>query len=142
MYKEMDGNGQYVLDCRLDHEVSLEENTIKFIDFATEIRKIAVDGKKVRNRHEGYGFLAEAHQNLIRTAKLVKDAMTDLLNVLPSDDTAAVDKVEAIAAALEDCVKAGAEMAAEAKRVSYDLYHEGWNPTENDDNDGFADPEE
>ena len=141
MYKETDSNGQYVLDCRLDHERSLEDNVVKFVDFATECRKVAVNGSRVKNRHEGYGFLAEAHQNLIHSAKVVKDSMTDLLNVLPSDDTQAVDKVENIYSALLDCVKAGAEMAAEAKRVSNDIYREGWNPSLDTDDDGFAEPE-
>ena len=59
MYKETDENGQYQLDCRLSSERSLEENTNNMIDFAHDIVKAQKPGV-VKNRHEGYGILAEA----------------------------------------------------------------------------------
>ena len=142
MYREHDDNGQYQLDSRSDAEKRIEENVVEFIEDATSIIKSTADNKKVRNRHEGYGFLAEAHQNVIHAAKAVKDSMTDLLNVLPSDDAQAVDKVESIVAALEDLLKSSVLMAAEGKRVSYDLFREGWNPSSGSDDDGFEEPTE
>lgn len=137
MFKNPDDNGQYVIDSRSDAEKVIEEKVVEFIEFATAIEKKATENKRIRNRHEGYGFLAEAHQEVIRSAKAVKDSMTDLLNVLPSDDSQAVDKTESIVAALEDLLKSTVLMAAEGKRISSDLFHEGWNPSSDSDDDGF-----
>ena len=144
MFKETDENGQYNMDCRLDHEISMDQNTMSFIEFATNVRKTAVGNEKVRNRFEGYGLLADAHQNLVRSNKAVKDAMGELLDALQLDDAQAVDKVSNIEQALVLCVTAAAEMAAEAKRVSFDLYQEGWGIGSDiaSDDDGFSDPEE
>ena len=113
---------------------------VEFIEFATAIEKKATENKRIRNRHEGYGFLAEAHQEVIRSAKAVKDSMTDLLNVLPQDDSQAVDKTESIVAVLEDLLKSTVLMAAEGKRISSDLFHEGWNPSSDSEDDGFEEP--
>ncbi|MCD8366119.1 MAG: hypothetical protein LUC83_10015 [Clostridiales bacterium] len=142
MYKEMDSNGQYQLDCRLSSERNMEENVSAMIDFARDIRKSEVGDAKVKNRHEGYGFLADAYVTVNRSMKAVKDGMSDLLNTLPApDDSSSVDKVESVASALADAIVATVSMAAEARRVSSDLFHEHWNPTATD-NDGFSDPDE
>lgn len=143
MYKEMDEGGQYQLDCRLSSERNLEENTMVMIDFACDIRKEEVGEKKVRNRHEAYGFLADAYVTVQRSMKNVKDSMTDLLNTLPvPDDSAAVDKVESASNALADAIVATVRMAAEARRISGDLIRENWNPTPAGEDDGFMDPAE
>lgn len=145
MYKETDENGQYMIDCRLSGERNMDENVNVMIQFATDIRKEEVGEARVRNRHEGYGFLADAHQNVIRAMKNVKDGMNGLLDALPTDDVTAVDKTESVANALADAIVATVRMAAEAKRVSGDLFTESWNPTPLEslaaENDGFAEPE-
>ena len=66
MWNEMEENGQYRIDCRLSGERTMEENVNVMIEFATDIRKEQVGDAKVRNKHEGYGFLADAHQNVIK----------------------------------------------------------------------------
>lgn len=140
MYKEINENGQYQLDCRLSSERNLEENTNVMVSFACDILKEEVGDKRVRNRHEGYGFLAEHHVSVTRAVKSVKDGMTDLLNTLAMDDAASVDKIESLANALSDTIVAAVRMAAEARRISVDLFKESWNPTTGDD-EGFEDPE-
>ena len=147
MYRPMDDNGQYNIDCRLSREKDMEDNISTMIQFATEVRKDEVGEAKVRNKHEGYGFLADFYQTLIHCAKQVKDGMNDLLNALPGDDTTAVNKTESLSRALEDIILSGVRMAAEARRVSGDLYKEAWDPTPieqymNDEDDGFAEPKE
>ena len=69
MWNETDEYGQYQIDCRLSGERTMEENVNVMIEFATDIRKKQVEGEKVKNRHEGYGFLAEAHQEVIKAMK-------------------------------------------------------------------------
>ena len=138
MYKEMDENGQYQLDCRLNSERNLEENVNVMITFVCDLRKRE---KRIRNRHEGYGFLADAYLTVNFAMKKVKDGMNDLLQTLPvPDDSAAVDKVESLTNALTDAIVAIATMAAEGRRVSGDLFKESWNPSTGDD-EGFMEPE-
>ena len=137
MWSEMSSEGQYNIDCRLSGERTMEENVNVMIDFATDICREQAGVKKVKNRHEGYGFLAEAHQNVIKAVKDLKDGMSVLLDTLPVSDSMAVDKTQSVANTL----------AAEANRISKDLYQESWSeptPLEKyaEENDGFEDPEE
>jgi hypothetical protein len=149
MYKEIDENGQYQLDCRLSGERTMEENVNVMVQFATDIRKEEVGDVKVKNCHEGYGFLADAQQTLKRTVKIVDTCMNDLLGTLSVDETTAIDKTESVANALADAIVVATKMAAEAKRVSGDLFSESWSSpspletylNENADNDGFEEPE-
>lgn len=146
MYKETDEYGQFQMDCRLTSERTIEENVNVMIEFATELRKEQVGEVKVRNRHEGYGLLADAHQNVIKAMKSLKDGMGDLLDSLAMNDSVAVDKTESVANALADVIHTVTIMAAEAKRVSNDLYKENWNPTPIEqaiaEEDGFEEPDE
>ena len=140
MYKETDENGQYQLDCRLSSERSLEENTNIMIDFAHDIVKAQKPGV-VKNRHEGYGILAEAMCVLNLQTKAVGDGMKNFLTNLSSDDDIqAIERAESIVAAVT--------MAAWAKRIGDDLY-EGAGSfrtpleeyAEKMDEDGFSEPE-
>ena len=146
MYRETDEYGQFNLDCRLTSERTIEENVNVMIEFATQLRKEQTGGRQVRNRHEGYGLLADAHQNVIKAMKSLKDGMGDLLDSLAQNDSVAVDKTESVANALADVIHTATIMAAEAKRVSNDLYKENWNPTPIEqalaDSDGFEEPDE
>ena len=47
-----------------------------------QLRKEQTGERQVRNRHEGYGLLADAHQNVIKAMKSLKDGMGDLLDSL------------------------------------------------------------
>ena len=71
--------------------------------------------------------------------------MGDLLDCLPQTDSVAVDKTESVANALADVILTATKMAAEAKRVSNDLFKENWNPTPIEEalagDDGFEEPE-
>lgn len=148
MFKEVDENGQYQLDCRLSSERNLEENTNVMIDFAHDIVKSEKPGK-VKNRHEGYGILAEAMCGLNLQVKAVGDGMkTFLTNLSSDDDIRAIERVESISNALADTIVAAVTMAAWAKRISDDLYDGAGayrTPLEEYaagvDADGFSEPE-
>ena len=147
MWSEMNSEGQYNIDCRLSGERTMEENVNVMIDFATDICREQAGVKKVKNRHEGYGVLAEAHQNVIKAVKALKDGMSDLLDTLPASDSMAVDKTQSVANTLADVILTATQMAAEANRISKDLYQESWSeptPIEKyaEENDGFEEPEE
>ena len=148
MYKETDENGQYQLDCRVSSERNLEENTSVMIDFAHDIVKAEKPGK-VKNRHEGYGILAELMCVLNGRMKSVSDSMKSFLMGLSSDDDVrAIERTESISNALADTIVAAVTMAAEAKRISDDLYESAGSfrsPLEEYvdgmDEDGFSEPE-
>lgn len=147
MWSEMNSEGQYNIDCRLSGERTMEENVNVMIGFATDICR--EQNRQVKNRHEGYGYLAEAHQNVIKAVKALKDGMSDLLDTLPVSDSMAVDKTQSVANTLADVILTATQMAAEANRISKDLYQESWNGTEPtplekyaEENDGFEEPEE
>lgn len=145
MWSEMNSEGQYNIDCRLSGERTMEENVNVMIGFATDICR--EQNRQVKNRHEGYGYLAEAHQNVIKAVKALKDGMSDLLDTLPVSDSMAVNKTQSVANTLADVILTATQMAAEANRISKDLYQESWSeptPLEKyaEENDGFEDPEE
>ena len=148
MYRETDEYGQYQLDSRLSSERTMEENVAVMIGFAAGIAKDQAGEKKVKNRHEGYGILAEEHQKVIAAMKLLKDGMGDYLDALQATDSQAIDRVQSVANALALVVLTSTRMAAEATRVSNDLYQASWKDTEQlpletytEENDGFEDPE-
>lgn len=114
--------GQMEMDLRLRPEIELEENIGIVIEFAHSQLEEEKIGNSVKNRHEGYGLLAERFANLSNSLKNVKDGMTAMLRILPVDDHKAIDAVASIDNSLTDLVVAAVSMAAEAKRINDDLY--------------------
>lgn len=114
---------QMELDLRLQPERDLDENISILMAFAHHQLVLAEDGFPVKNRHEGYGILAE-HFVLINGAmKDVKNGMANLLRVLPVDDYKAADAVSSIDNSLAELIKAATRMSAEAKRIADDLFN-------------------
>ena len=142
MYKEIDENGQYQLDCRLDSEKSLEENILALIDFVCEIKEKENGEKRVRNRHEGYGILADAYVAVTFAMKKVKDGMNELLaQITVENDAAAVDKIDSLTNTLIEAIVAITTMAALGRVISTDLFRESWSASSDSDDTGFTDSE-
>ena len=123
MYQEMDESGQYQLDCRLDAERRLDENISVVIEFAHKQLEHKVGNNFVKNRHEGYGLLAEHFSVLNRLLKDVNNGMSMLLKTLSIDDFKAIDAIASIDNTLMSVVCGAVQMAAEARRINDDLYH-------------------
>jgi hypothetical protein len=113
---------QMAFDVRLDSERELEENVNLMIEFAHKQLMAEVGESTVRNRHEGYGILAEANVELNGSLKSVKDSMVTFLRTLPLNDSRAIEAVSSIDNSLTKVVLAAVRMAAEAKRINDDLY--------------------
>lgn len=79
-------------------------------------------GAKVKNRHEGYGILAEKFVELQKTQKKVQAGMTEFLAVLPTDTKHAVEESSSILTAAHDVAAKATLMAAWAEKVMQDLY--------------------
>lgn len=123
MYKEMDENGQYQMDCRLDSERDLEENVNIMISFAHKQLEASVGDNIVKNRYEGYGLLSEKFTGLAKAIKEVGNGMSTFLKFMPLGDSRAIDAVASIENSLADVTKQAVQMAAEAHRINDDLYH-------------------
>ena len=117
MYEQME------MDLRLQEERDLDENIGIVIEFAHKQLLTQIGESKVKNRHEGYGILADKFASLNATLKSVKDGMVAMLRILPTDDHKAIDAVASVDNSLTDLVVAAVSMAAEAKRINDDLYN-------------------
>lgn len=116
MYKQQE------LDLRLDSERDLDENIEVVVTFAHGILMDQQAGNLVKNRHEGYGLLSEQYVNVVTAMKSIKDDMAAYLKILPIDDFKAVDAVAALDGSLHKLIVAATNMAAQAKRISDELY--------------------
>ena len=135
---------QTELDLRLDWERDMDENIEVLVSFAYRVLMDAQGGNVVKNRHEGYGLLAEQYVNVNATLKGLKDDMAAYLKILPIDDFKAVDAVASIDGSLHKLIVAAVSMAAQAKRISDELYQMTASIKtpieeymESQDNDGF-----
>jgi hypothetical protein len=113
---------QAELDLRLDWERDMDENIEVLVSFAYRVLMNAQEGNMVKNRHEGYGLLAEQYVNVTAALKGLKDDMAAYLKILPIDDFKAVDAVANIDGSLHKLIVAAVCMAAQAKRISDELY--------------------
>lgn len=113
---------QTELDLRLDWERDMDENIEVLVSFAYRVLMNAQEGNVVKNRHEGYGLLAEQYVNVNAALKGLKDDMAAYLKILPVDDFKAVDAVASIDGSLHKLIVAAVRMAAQAKRISDELY--------------------
>ena len=113
---------QTELDLRLDWERDMDENIEILVSFAHRVLMEAQAGNLVKNRHEGYGLLAEQYVNVNTALKSLKDDMAAYLKILPIDDFKAVDAVASIDGSLHKLIVAATNMAAQAKRISDELY--------------------
>ena len=116
MYEQME------LDLRLDSERTMDENIETLVSFAHSVLMENSAGDDVKSRHEGYGLLSEQYVNVGTAVKGVKDDMATYLQILPIDDFKAVDAVAAINGSLHRLIVAAVSMAAQAKRVSDELF--------------------
>ena len=92
---------QQELDLRLDWERDMDENIEVLVLFAHGVLMKTQEGNIVKNRHEGYGLLAEQYVNVGAALKSLKDDMAAYLKIL---------------------IVAAVRMAAQAKRISDELY--------------------
>ena len=113
---------QTELDLRLDSEKQLEENISQVVLFANmQLTEDLQDWERIRNRHEGYGVLAEKHNLLQAAMKGVGEDMKEYLKILPSNDAQALQTAGRLENSLTKAITAAVRMAAECKRVADDL---------------------
>jgi hypothetical protein len=113
---------QMEMDLRLQPERDLDENIGVLMSFAHQQLMSEMPDGAVKNRHEGYGILAEKFVAVGAAMKAIQDGMKSYLRILPVDDYKAVDAVSSIDNSLTDLVTATVKMAAEAKRINDDLF--------------------
>lgn len=121
-YKQME------IDVRLEAEKDLETNVGKVIKFFYDKRRMEAEErgfplKKVGNKHEGYGIMAEAYSKAGAKVKALDRGMKDYLALLQV-------KGEECASICGDIYNQALElaiemiwMAADATRILNDLYY-------------------
>ena len=146
MFQQYDEDGQVNMDLRLDSQRDLQSNIGTMIDFAELVRK-DTDGEQrvIRSKQEGYGYLAQLYTAVQANMKSVKVGMDKLLGMLGTDESACADQAASIFNSCQDVVESALLMAAEAKKVSADLYaiipEPGLTPLEQMADDGFREVE-
>ena len=123
MFKQFDKNAQGQIDLRLTSEKTFQENIADMVEFAAAVRE-DMTGKyrMIRSKQEGYGYLAQLYATAAAHMKSVKDGMTKLLTMLGGNEDECADQAASIFNSCQDVVENALLMAAEAKKVSQDLY--------------------
>ena len=149
MFREYDEkDGQLLMDLRLDSEKDLQGNIATMVDFAELVRKdMAGEQRIIRSKQEGYGYLAQLYVTVGANMKNVKVGMDKLLGMLGGDPEECADQAASIYNSCQDVIESALLMAAEARKVSQDLYsiaattQSSMNPIEEAiANEGFSEP--
>ena len=113
MSKQIDMND--LIPCEI------KDSTRRFIDTNYQ-QQSSMDGlPPVRNRHEGYGLLAEAYQSVSGAMDSVKAAMRDCLRSLPGTDANFQDAASNAFNSLLDTCIAAVGMGVQALNVIYNI---------------------
>jgi len=138
MYDQME------LDTRNDYEQNIDVAIGEAQKSAHDYVIYLNGGVPVKNRHEGYGILAEKFVELQKSQKKVQAGMNEFLTILPTDTKHAVEESSSILNAAHEVATKATLMAAWAEKVMKDLYElqvtEEKTPLEGmmDGDDGFA----
>ena len=114
----------------LNENEPLIQNVEKMVAYAESIRQAKRGDAKTLNRHEGYGILAESYVLITGQMKMVKNGMSNYLDVLAGEDGDASENAMAIATNLENLIGSCLVMAAEAKKIAADLYDSSYESPE------------
>ncbi|MEG1892065.1 MAG: hypothetical protein RR301_11630 [Clostridia bacterium] len=105
-----------------------KQATREFVEAIYEQRKYQRLLESSRNRHEGYGLLAEKFVALCGAMDQVKAGMKDCLKMLPSDDFDFQETVDATYNSLLELNVASAQMGAQALNVATQTVERQQNP--------------
>ena len=108
---------------------------------------MAGEQRIIRSKQEGYGYLAQLYVTVGANMKNVKVGMDKLLGMLGGDPEECADQAASIYNSCQDVIESALLMAAEARKVSQDLYsiaattQSSMNPIEEAiANEGFSEP--
>lgn len=119
---------QLEFDVRLESDRELQENVGLAVSFACKQMQQEIP-KKIENRHEGYGVLAEAYAKLQASMKKVGEGFKHYALILPTDDQSAVEASNSIYNAVNDATYDAVKLAAMANKIMTDLYRNGYEST-------------
>ena len=119
---------QLEFDVRLESDREFQENVGLAVSFACKQMQQEIP-KKIENRHEGYGVLAEAYTKLQASMKKVGEGFKRYALILPTDDQSAVEASNSIYNAVNDATYDAVKLAAMANKIMTDLYRNGYEST-------------
>lgn len=139
---------QLKFDVTLESDRTLKDNIQEVASFALKQLMEDKAPSDIKNRHEGYGVVAESHSLLKNAEKAVDTEMKSLLALLPNGETEFIQLCGSLYNAAIDTAMQAIRLAADAKRVLADLYDgSARTPIEEaideaEENDGFEDVED
>lgn len=119
---------QMELDITLEWERNLKDNVGKVIQFVydgqnLEREKNGQEIRTVRNKHEGYGIAAEAHNKIQICEKDLKNGMGDYLAMLQVDGEEGIQVCARLYDGALNLAINAINMAADMNRILNDLYY-------------------
>ena len=118
-----EGYEQLKIDTTLDIDRDLKENTATMIKFAYEQMMEYKQPSKVKNKHEGYGIVAEAYSSLAAAVKNVRGDMDTFLKLLPSSESDTLNICGSLYNSAAETGMKAIMMAAQCQRILNDLYY-------------------
>ncbi|MGN1318330.1 MAG: hypothetical protein ACI4VF_04885, partial [Lachnospirales bacterium] len=113
---------QMQLDVTLSHERALKDNVTTMVEFVYK-QNLSKGAETIKNKHEGYGIVAENHSRLAANIKSVKDDMATILKLLPGDSGEFIGASTSLYNSAVETAMAAINLAAESKRIIDDLYN-------------------
>lgn len=144
---------QMEIDVTLESDRDLKENMQAAAKFALGQIMEHTHPTEVKNRHEGYGIVAEGYSALQGKMKSVKTDMDDLLKLLPNGDGDVLNVIGSLYNSAVEVAVEAIKLAAQSQRIMDDLYYGESRPTpleelmdaeddeQEDENDGFEEAE-
>lgn len=119
---------QMEIDTTLESERSLKDNVQIIIKFALGQMMEHENPEQVRNRHEGYGILAEEWSALGGKTKNANGDMQTMLKLLPNGEGDILNVVGSLYNSAAEIAVGAIKLAAQSQRILNDLYY-GEKPT-------------
>lgn len=139
---------QMELDITLESDRSIKDNLQEVARFDLGKMIQEKNPETVRNRHEGYGIVAEMYSALQRNEKAVGIEMRSMLSILPNGEGDFMNICGSLYNAAIDVAVSAIHLAAQSRRIMEDLYDsEPVTPLEEyadslQEDDGFEEAEE
>ena len=96
----------------------LKKKAIGFITDQYTDKQNDDDLPYIKNRHEGYGIMAETFVTVKNAADLIKSGVNDALTALPASDIAFREAIENIYGACVSLTQAAVNMAVHAQNIT------------------------
>lgn len=114
---------QLEIDTTLEIDRNLKDNVQTVIRFALSQMMEEDHPEKIRNRHEGYGIVAEKYSSLNLAKKIADADMKAMLSLLPNGEGDILNVSGSLFNSAAEIAVAAIKLAAQCQRILNDLYY-------------------